>query len=135
MKISFRGPYRLRATDAQVDTQPGPDKDRPIRPTDHLTLTAHNDVQRHPQPHRPTTREPAISAGSTAIWMDGKGWSATDGGLAPTDGASTLLNGCEVFVDEPLDARLFSLAFIVLRTGAVGGFLIGFGDCVVVRLQ
>ena len=96
---------------------------------------SHNDTVPAPNSTLQPIRYPAIGASSTVIWMDGKGWSATDGVLVPADGASTLLNGRDAFVDEPPDAPLLSCKLIVSRTVAVGGFLIGFGDCVVVRLQ
>lgn len=62
------------------------------------------------------------------IWRDWDGWSATDGGLVPADAASTLLNSRQAFVNKPPDAPLLSVMFVVSRTVAVCGFLIGFGD-------
>jgi hypothetical protein len=48
--------------------------------------------------------------------------------LVPAGDASTLLNSCEAFVDEPLDALLLGVVFIVSRPVGVGGFAIGFSD-------
>jgi hypothetical protein len=77
----------------------------------------------------------------TVIRRNWDGGSATDGELVPAGGASTLLHSCEAFVDEPLDTSLLSVAYIVSRTVAAGGFLIEFrnpfrlGHCAVVFLE
>jgi hypothetical protein len=71
-------------------------------------------------------------AGLSLLGEVRKGRSATDAEVAsvavPAGGASTLLDSCEALVDEPPDAPLLGVVFILSRTVAMGGFVIGFGD-------